>query len=136
MTPQFIGIDHVHLNVPRRDEAADWYQEVLGFRVVDKLLIWATASGPLTLEDSSGHIHLALFERTNATASSAIAFGADGEAFLHWHSHLQNHGLDIRISDHKISWSLYFRDPYDNLHEISTFDYATVAAEMNREVFS
>ncbi|RLQ20699.1 hypothetical protein DWB85_16345 [Seongchinamella sediminis] len=34
MTPQFTGIDHVHLYVPRRDEAADWYMQVLDFRVV------------------------------------------------------------------------------------------------------
>ena len=136
MTPEFNGIDHVHLYVPRRDEAADWYLQVLGFRVVDKLLFWATPSGPLTLEDSSGRIYLALFERPDAGASSAIAFSADGEAFLNWRSHLQSHGLDVRISDHIVSWSLYFQDPYDNLHEISTFDYATVAATVNKGEFS
>lgn len=132
MTPQFNGIDHVHLYVPRRDEAADWYQRVLGFRVVDKLLFWATPTGPLTLEDASGRVHLALFERPDAIASSALAFGADGEAFLHWHSHLKSHGLDVRVSDHKVSWSLYFCDPWDNLHEISTFDHGTVAAEITK----
>ena len=132
MTPAFNGIDHVHLYVPCRDEAADWYRQVLNFRVVEKLLFWATPSGPLTLEDSSGRIHLALFERPNPDASSALAFGADGEAFLDWRSHLQSHGLEVRLSDHQVSWSLYFHDPYNNLHEISTFDYATVATAVNR----
>lgn len=136
MTPEFNGIDHVHLNVSRRDQAADWYQQVLGFRVVAKLLFWATPAGPLTLEDSSGRIHLALFERPDAVACSALAFGASGEAFVHWHRHLRGYGLQVRMSDHKVSWSLYFYDPDNNQHEISTFDYDTVAAEMNRGEFS
>lgn len=129
-TPKLTGIDHVHVDVANWDEAEEWYQTVLGLKRVDALMAWAVKNGPLTLENPEGNIHLALFESENPTCISAIAFGASGEEFLAWVAHLEGHGLDLRITDHKLAYSLYFRDPWENLHEITTYDRDYVAENL------
>ena len=130
MTPKLKGIDHVHINVADWKEAEDWYQTVLGFKRVDALMSWAVKNGPLTLEDPEGNIHLALFESASHRSTSAIAFGASGEEFLAWKTHLEGHALKVRLADHKLAFSLYFNDPYDNLHEITTYDHDYVTEHL------
>ena len=130
MTPKLNGIDHVHVYVANWDEAEKWYETVLGFKRVEALMAWAVKNGPLTLENPEGNIHLALFETQSHPDTSAIAFGASGEEFLSWKTHLENHGLNLRITDHKMAYSLYFTDPWGNLHEITTYDRDYVAQQL------
>ncbi len=130
MTPKLDGIDHIHVYVPDWTAAEDWYRSVLGFRRVDALMVWAVDSGPLTLENPEGNIHLALFEKASHPDTSAIAFGASGEEFLAWKAHLERHKLELRISDHDLAYSLYFSDPWGNLHEITTFERDYVAENL------
>ncbi len=127
MIPKLKGIDHIHVYVPSREEAAKWFQEVLGFEVVDSLLPWATDGGPLTIEDGSGSIHLALFQRESFTPSTAIAFGSDSQNFLKWKTLLEEKEILLRCTDHKLAWSVYFGDPYGNSYEITTYDYDEVS---------
>ncbi len=128
--PKLTGIDHIHIYVSDRTAAGEWYREKLGFSVVDELKIWADEHGPLTLQDATGKIHLALFQRESFTASTALAMAADGENFLAWKTHLEAHGLLMRCADHRVSWSLYFKDPDDNLHEITTYQYDYVSGHL------
>jgi len=123
MTPKLNGIDHVHVYVADWGDAEQWYQRVLGFKRVEKFMVWAVKNGPLTLESPDGNVHLALFEREDHPDTSAIAFGASGEEFLSWKSHLEDQGLELRITDHTLAYSLYFSDPWGNLHEITTYDH-------------
>ncbi len=80
----------------------------------------AVKDGPLTVESPEGSSHLALFESEDHPDTSAIAFGASAEDFLAWKARLEGHGLELRITDHKLAYSLYFSDPWGNLHEITT----------------
>ena len=130
MTPKLNGIDHVHVYVSSWDEAEDWYGDVLGLKRVEALMPWAVKGGPLTLENPESSIHLALFERDGHSGSSAIAFGASGEEFLAWKTRLENKGLELRITDHKLAYSLYFNDPDQNMHEITTYDRDYVAERL------
>ncbi len=132
MTPKLNGIDHVHVYVANWDDAEEWYDKILGFKRVEKFMVWAVKNGPLTLENAGGTIHLALFERDNHPDTSAIAFGATGEEFLAWRSHLDSHGLELRITDHELAYSLYFSDPWGNLHEITTYEHDYVAQHLNK----
>jgi catechol-2,3-dioxygenase len=134
MNPQLTGIDHVHVFVPDRDAAANWFQEVLGFHIVESLRFWADEHGPLTIEDASGKVHLALFARDVETPSSAIAFGCSGAEFLRWKVHLEERDIPTRWSDHTVSWSLYFQDPYENSYEIASNDYDEVAAAIQEQL--
>jgi catechol-2,3-dioxygenase len=124
------GIDHVHVYVANRSEAAAWYADVLGFRPVEAMKVWAeSATGPLTLENAKGNVHVALFE-TDKPASDTIAFGASAEEFLAWMVHFQDKAVDIRLADHDLALSLYFNDPYGNVHEITTYDHELARARL------
>jgi catechol 2,3-dioxygenase len=129
MVPVLKGIDHVHVYVRSWSEAEDWYRRVLGFSRMEELLVWAVDKGPLTLQNPEGSVHLALFE-SDAGPNSTIAFGATGEEFLAWKTHLEGCGLELRLADHTLAWSLYFHDPFGNYHEITTYDHALVAEQL------
>ena len=123
MIPAITGIDHVHVYVTNWADAEEWYGKVLGYERVEALLPWAVKNGPLTVESPDGSVHLALFESDEPVAISAIAFGANAKEFVAWKQHLESHGLELRLADHKLAWSLYFRDPWDNMFEITTYEY-------------
>jgi catechol 2,3-dioxygenase-like lactoylglutathione lyase family enzyme len=134
MIPRLNGIDHVHVYVHDRDKAAAWYQEVLGFRVSKAFEFWAEdANGPLTIEDASVTIHLALFARSVFEPSTAIAFNTRGTDFLKWKTYLEDKQLLKRCSDHDASWSLYFHDLDNNMHEITSYDYLHIGQALSAD---
>ena len=61
-------LDHVHIRVPDRAEAARWYAEHLGFEPVERFDFWATGfeGGPLQISADGGNTTLALFEASDA----------------------------------------------------------------------
>lgn len=132
MIPQITSIDHAHVYVANWDDAEEWYGKVLGFKRVERFMVWAVKGGPLTLENPLGNVHLALFEREDHPDTSSIAFGATGREFLAWKTHLEDQGLQLRVTDHKLAYSLYFSDPWGNLHEITTYDHDHVAENLNQ----
>lgn len=118
--PHLERIDHVHVNVRNRAAAVDWYQRVLGFEPIPGYESWATATGPLMLQNRSGTIHLAMFERAGVAPDSALAFNTDASGFLQWKQHLEEQGLDLHLADHTLSYSLYLADPDGNGYEVTT----------------
>ena len=130
MTPELTGVDHLHVDVGSWSDAEQWYGSVLNFKRVDALIAWAVKNGPLTIENPEGTIHLALFESENPRPTTVIAFGASGGEFLRWKTHLENKGLRLRVTDHKLAYSLYFSDPWQNSHEITTYDRDYVAEKL------
>ena len=130
MAPILKDVDHLHVNVGSWSKAEEWYQSMLGFKRVDALMGWAVKNGPLTIENPEGTIHLALFESENPETTNVIAFGATGKEFLNWKTRLENHGLKLRVTDHKLAYSLYFSDPWKNSHEITTYERDYVAAKL------
>lgn len=130
MAPTLSNVDHLHVNVGSWSEAEAWYQTVLGFKRVDALMAWAVKNGPLTVENPEGTIHLALFESEHPQTTDVIAFGASGDEFLNWKAHLESQGLKLRVTDHKLAYSIYFDDPWQNNHEITTYDRDYVAAKL------
>ena len=131
MTPKLTGVDHLHVNVGSWAEAEEWYRSVLNFERIDALMAWAVKNGPLTIENPEGTVHLALFESDDPVTTNVIAFGATGDEFLNWKAHLENLGLEFRITDHKMAYSLYFNDPWQNNHEITTYERDYVAGKFD-----
>jgi catechol-2,3-dioxygenase len=129
MMPTLNGIDHFHLYVADKMKAMKWYQNFLGFKVVTALEFWSDKTGPLTIEDDSG-IHLALFTRSNQAPSSSIAFNTTGKGFLLWKKYLEQKGLSLRIADHQVSWSMYFKDPDENMHEITSYEHDWITTKL------
>jgi len=133
MTPTLNGIDHAHFNVADIKAAQQWYGEVLGFRQTEALQDWATGRGPYTLQDKAGTVHIALFESDGPASESSIAYGTDGASFLEWKAHLEEKGLKLRLADHDLAYSLYFHDPWDNYHEITTYERDHVAKALDSQ---
>lgn len=131
MRPVLSGVDHLHVNVGSWREAEEWYGDVMAFKRVDTLMAWAVKNGPLTVENPEGTVHLALFESDTPESQDVIAFRATGEEFLNWKTHLESHGLKLRVSDHKLAYSLYFHDPWRNMHEITTYEHDYVADKLS-----
>ena len=130
MAPKISDIDHIHVYVHNWRTAEEWYRQVMGFRRVERLMPWAVKGGPLTLENPEGTVHLALFERDDHSGSSAIAFDVSGADFLAWKTHLEATGLTLRVADHKLSYSLYFFDPDQNIHEITSYERDFIALRL------
>lgn len=117
------GIDHIHIYCPDREEGARWYQGTLGFTPDPAAEAWARdPSGPLTLQDISGAIHLALF-RSAKPKPQSFAFGVSGTEYEAWKAHLEAKGLALREADHALAWSFYLQDPYGNQIEFTTYDH-------------
>ncbi len=130
MPPNLKGIDHVHVYVADWAAAEAWYRRVLGFSRVEALMPWAVDNGPLTIENADGSIHLALFQTDRRPPISTVAFGATGEEFLAWKDHLEAAQLTLRVTDHRLAYSLYFSDPDGNTYEITTYDHEHVRARV------
>ncbi len=122
MTPTLNGIDHVHVLVANREAAAEWYRDTLGLVPVSKFASWAENNGPLVISDPNGSQNLALFERPVIESLASLAFRADGKAWLQWIDTLQQKGIDTRLANHDLAYSLYFSDPDGNQLEITTYD--------------
>ena len=128
MPPSLDRIDHIHVQVADRALAERWYAEVLGLSRMVEFESWAPCGGPLTLANTSGTIHLALFERRPEPSRSTVAFGVAAAEFIAWRRHLESHlGRSIEPVDHQLAWSMYFADPDGNPYEITTYDHAGVA---------
>jgi catechol-2,3-dioxygenase len=136
MTPDILAFDHVHVFVRDHGEAQAWYRRVLGFTLTPELEFWAADGGPLTIQNASGTVHIALFERGERAnkrepllCRSTIALRVDAAGWLAWREHLARElpGA-INEEDHVASMSLYFNDPDGNPYEITTYDVAELNA--------
>lgn len=123
------AFDHVHVYVQDRAAAERWYARVLGLSRSEALAFWAAGGGPLTLQNASGSIHIALFERPAKPCRSTIALRVPGAAFGDWQAHLQRElPGGVSFEDHQASVSLYFADPDGNPYEITSYDVAEAKA--------
>jgi catechol 2,3-dioxygenase-like lactoylglutathione lyase family enzyme len=132
------GIDHVELTVPDRREAAEWYERVLGLRVLDEYEAWADdPGGPLMVSSDGGGTKLALFAGEPATGLDEyrVAFGVDAAGFRGFLARLDEvpvfdtAGGRVTagdVVDHGRSASVYFADPYGHALELTTYEYDDV----------
>jgi catechol-2,3-dioxygenase len=128
MIPTFDRIDHIHVYATNRNKAEQWYADVMGFRRVVELEEWAEGGGPLTLQNSSGSMHMALFEAPAQPCRSTVALSVGAQEFVAWRLHLvEMLKRPVEPEDHRLSWSLYFADPDGNPWEITSYQHAIIA---------
>ena len=123
MKPKLQNIDHIHVFVPDREDALDWYSNILGLKPSEEIIV-LPESGPLMIRNLEGNINIALFKGTPKDNKAVIAFKVSGEEFINCHNKI-NDSLtkNIEIVDHDIQFSIYFEDPFGNPYEITSYDY-------------
>jgi catechol 2,3-dioxygenase-like lactoylglutathione lyase family enzyme len=127
MAPELQAFDHVHVYVTNRARAEEWYRVVLGLHRTPELEFWAEGGGPLTIQNASSSIHIALFERPAQPCRSVIALRVGASEYRAWKAHLST-ALPNQVSeeDHVASLSMYFRDPDGNPYELTTYEVESV----------
>ncbi len=137
-------LDHVHIRVPNRDEAARWYAEHLGFEPVERFAFWAQGfdGGPLQISADGGKTMLALFEASEGhpmvPQKTGVAFSVDAEAFIAFARSLPGEILGVRgkplqvndLVDFDLCWAWDFTDPWGNQYELNCYDYERIRREL------
>ncbi len=115
------GVGHVVVKVRDRERSAKFYREVIGLKEVARLgdrMVFFSATG-------QNHHDLALLEvGPNAAPVSpdgvglyhvALKIGDSLEELRAAKAHLEAHGITkIRLTDHRVSKSIYLNDPDGN----------------------
>src|SRR4051812_13302518 len=137
-------LDHVHIRVPNRAEAAAWYSEHLGFEPVERFDFWASGfeGGPLQISADGGRTTLALFEVGDGhpmiAQRTGVAFSVDAEVFAEFVRSLPR-GIDNPagqplmpndVIDFDMCWAYDLVDPWGNQYELNCYDYDRVKADL------
>lgn len=137
-------LDHVHIRVPDRAEAARWYAEQLGFEPVAANDFWATGfeGGPLHISADGGKTGLALFATSAGhpmiPQQTGVAFSVDADTFISFARSLPN-GIDNPLGerltttdlvDFDMCWAFDLVDPWGNQYELNCYDYDRIRAEL------
>ncbi len=137
-------LDHVHIRVPDRAEAAAWYAEHLGFEPVHDFDFWATGidGGPLQISADGGRSMLALFETSEGhpmiAQQTGVAFSVDAETFISFARSLPGQingplGTPLRqtdLIDFDMCWAFDLADPWGNQYELNCYDYDRIKTEL------
>jgi catechol 2,3-dioxygenase-like lactoylglutathione lyase family enzyme len=136
-------LDHMHLLVPDRYEAAFWYQQNLGFEIVKQYEVWAQVEGgPLHISADGGRSGLALFERgqhPEFRVETSVAFRVRAGEFVAFADNLSSanlrgmNGQPLKresVVDHDLCYAYYFQDPYGNRFELDCYDYDEVRRDL------
>lgn len=133
-------LDHVHIRVPDRAEAARWYAEHLGFEPVEEFDFWARGieGGPLQISADGGETTLALFEASEGhpmvTQQTGVAFSVDADSFVAFARSLPC-GIDnvngeplspADLVDFDLCWAFDLVDPWGNRYELNCYDHQQV----------
>ena len=137
-------LDHVHIRVPDRAEAARWYAEHLGFEPVEAFDFWATGfeGGPLQISADGGRTTLALFEASEGhplvPQENGVAFSVDAGSFIAFARSLPC-GIDnpdgdpltvTDLVDFDMCWAFNLVDPWGNQYELNCYEYDRIKAEL------
>jgi len=137
-------LDHVHIRVPDRAEAAAWYADHLGFEPVDRFDFWASGfdGGPLQISADGGRTMLALFEAGDGhpmiPQQTGVAFSVDAGVFAEFARSLPC-GIDSPagrplvpgdVIDFDMCWAYDLVDPWGNQYELNSYEYDKVKAEL------
>ena len=137
-------LDHVHIRVPDRAEAAAWYAKHLGFEPVEQYEFWAAGidGGPLQISADGGETMLALFEATEGhpmiAQQTGVAFSVDVETFVSFtrslpgeiNGPLSRPLMPSDIIDYDMCWAFDLLDPWGNQYELNCYEYDEIRAEL------
>lgn len=126
---QLERLDHVAISVRNVEHSTRWYEEVLGFKNLHPGL-WDDV--PVFVGRDNTALALFPVKHGNAVRGAGpgaprvlhFAFRATRQNFVEAQRHLRNRKIHFEFEDHKISHSIYFRDPDGHKIEITTYELA------------
>lgn len=137
------SLDHMHLVVPNCEEAARWYEEVLGFERIEEFKHWWNIPGaPIHLSADGSSRGIALFEagmHELSTIGMGVAFRVDAEMFVEFARQLDSRDVRTRegsrltpssVVDLDLCFSFPLVDPYGHLLELTCYDHEAVRREL------
>ena len=137
-------LDHVHIRVPDRAEAAAWYAKHLGFEPVDQFAFWSDVveGGPLQISADGGETMLALFEagpgHPMVAQTTGVAFSVDADTFIAFTRSLPGainapSGEPLvanDLIDFDMCWAFDLTDPWGNKYELNCYEYERIKADL------
>lgn len=137
-------LDHVHIRVPNREEAARWYAEHLGFEPVEKYDFWAKGfeGGPIQISADGGKTTLALFEASEGhpmiPQQTGVAFSLGADEFMAFARSLpgaldgpSGRPLEVGdIVDLDMCWAYNLADPWGNQYELNCYEHERIQREL------
>ncbi len=137
-------LDHVHIRVPDRAAAADWYRDHLGFEPVGDYDFWANGidGGPLQISADGGKTMLALFEAGDGhpmvAQETGVAFSVDADVFISFARSLPGEipgptGAPLQpndLVDFDMCWAFDLADPWGNRYELNCYEYDRIKTEL------
>jgi catechol 2,3-dioxygenase-like lactoylglutathione lyase family enzyme len=137
-------LDHVHIRVPDRAEAAAWYAKHLGFEPVEEYAFWATGfeAGPLQISADGGKTMLAPFQSGEGhpmvAQTMGVAFSVDVETFISFPRSLPGEISDPSgrplvpddVIDFDMCWAFDLADPWGNQCELNCYDYDRIKSDL------
>ena len=133
----------MHLVVPNREEAAQWYEDVLGFERVEAYKHWWDIPGaPIHISCDGGSTGLALFQageghELTQGIGMGVAFRLPATEFIEFSAALGRsidiQGKDLKplkagaIVDLDLCFSYGFFDPYGHELELTCYDHGAVS---------
>ena len=128
MNSKLQNIDHIHVFVSDRQKALEWYNNILGLKPSEEVPV-LPESGPLMIRNNEENINIALFKGMPKNNRAVIAFKVSGEEFINCHNTInQSQAENLEVIDHDIQFSIYFKDPFGNPYEITSYEYDMLAS--------
>jgi catechol 2,3-dioxygenase-like lactoylglutathione lyase family enzyme len=138
------SLDHAHIRVPDRAEAAAWYAEHLGFEPIEACDFWATdiEGGPLQISADGGKTGLALFQASErqpmVPQEQGVAFSVDADTFAAFvrslpgdiQSPLGQPLVPADLVDFDLCWAIDLVDPWGNTYELNCYDYDAIKRDL------
>lgn len=142
------ALDHVETLVPDLDAGVEWMRRCFGLKEVEAFDEVGTEGGPVMLSADDSYTKVALIRGEpagfrEAVGHRVVAFRTDARAFLRFVEYAHEvpvHGDDgqpispgtpMETQDHGLSISVYFRDPWGNPYEVTTYEVQAVRAGLD-----
>jgi catechol 2,3-dioxygenase-like lactoylglutathione lyase family enzyme len=137
------AMDHVETLVPDLDAGIDWMERCFGLEEVEAFSGVGDEGGPVMLTSDDSYTKVALFRGEPAGFGPArghrvVAFRTDARSFLRFLEYAPRvpvhqddgtplaDGSRLEVEDHGVAVSVYFRDPWGNPFELTTYEVEPV----------
>jgi catechol 2,3-dioxygenase-like lactoylglutathione lyase family enzyme len=141
------AMDHVETLVPDLDAGIDWMKRCFGLHEVEAFSAVGGEGGPVMLTSDDSYTKVALFQGEPAgfgpvRGHRVVAFRTDARSFLRFIEYAPQipvheedgrpfaAGSRLQVEDHEVSMSVYFRDPWGNPYELTTYEVEPVREEL------